>query len=121
MLTKTPAHHAEIKHVNVQLHSIREYIEKGTIIVEYGPKDTVLADLMTKSLVRNRHVGLMKLIRMVNCETMKKKEGSWCSAGAMSVCVQLHGTGQSANNGTVVLHINELLTNLGINRTEMSK
>ena len=58
-LAKNPLHHAKTKHVDVQLHFIRDHIEKGTINVEYCPTDDMLADLMTKGLARERHARLM--------------------------------------------------------------
>lgn len=69
-LAKNPLHHAKTKHVDVQLHLIRDHIEKGTINVEYCPTDDMLADLMTKGLARERHVRLMGLMGMEICKAM---------------------------------------------------
>src|SRR2546423_13951861 len=45
-LAKNPTHHAKMKHVDVQLHFIRDHIEKGTIKIRYCPTEDMLADLM---------------------------------------------------------------------------
>jgi hypothetical protein len=63
-LARNPSHHAKTKHVDVQLHFIRDHIEKGTIRVEYCPTEDMLADIMTKGLARDRHVKLLKLMGM---------------------------------------------------------
>jgi hypothetical protein len=63
-LAKNPTHHAKTKHVDVQLHIIRDHVEKGTINVEYCPTEDMLADLMTKGLARERHGRLLGLLGM---------------------------------------------------------
>ena len=54
-LAKNPTHHTKTKHVDVQLHFIRDHVHKGTINVEYCPTDNMLADLMTKGLPHELH------------------------------------------------------------------
>jgi len=65
-LAKNPTHHAKTKHVDVQLHFIRDHVEKGTIEVEYCPTENMLADLMTKALARERHARLLGLMGIQN-------------------------------------------------------
>jgi transposase InsO family protein len=94
-LTKNPMHHAKTKHVDIQLHFIRDHVDKGTIIVEYCPTDDMLADLMTKGLSRDRHVRLLGLMGMGTLEvtntmpSSSQEEG--CSAVATSGSVELRG------------------------------
>ena len=59
-LAKNPMHHAKTKYVDVQLHFIRDHVEKGTIDVKYCPTENMLADLMTKGLPRERHERLLR-------------------------------------------------------------
>src|ERR1700743_1813380 len=66
-LAKNPTHHAKTKHVDVQLHFIRDHVEKGTISIEYGPTENMLADLMTKGLARDRHGKLLTTMGMRTC------------------------------------------------------
>ena len=63
-LTKNPTHHAKTKHVDVQLHFIRDHVEKGTIKVEYCPTEDLVADIMTKGLARERHERLIRMMGM---------------------------------------------------------
>jgi hypothetical protein len=67
-LAKNPTHHAKTKHVDVQLHFIRDHIEKGTIKVEYCPTEDMLADIMTKGLARDRHKRLLGMMGMGTSE-----------------------------------------------------
>jgi len=67
-LAKNPTHHAKMKHVDIQLHFIRDHVEKGTINVEYCPMEDMLADLMTKGLARERHERLLGLMGVGSCE-----------------------------------------------------
>ena len=67
-LAKNPTHHAKTKHVDVQLHFIRDHVEKGTINVKYCPTEVMLADLMTKGLARERHGRLLGLMGVGTCE-----------------------------------------------------
>jgi len=67
-LAKNPTHHAKTKHVDVQLHFIRDHVEKGTINVEYCPTENMLADLMTKGPPHERHKRLLGLMGVGTCE-----------------------------------------------------
>jgi hypothetical protein len=69
-LAKNPTHHAKTKHVDVQLHFIRDHVEKGTINIEYCPTNDMLADIMTKGLARDRHERLMGMMGMGTCEVI---------------------------------------------------
>jgi hypothetical protein len=69
-LAKNPIHHTKIKHVDIQLHFIRDYIEKGTINVKYHPTKDMLADLMTKGFACETHTKLLGMIRMETCEVL---------------------------------------------------
>ena len=63
-LAKNPTHHARTKHIDIELHFIRDHVELGTIALKYCPTENMIADIMTKALARNRHarlVGLMGL------------------------------------------------------------
>ena len=66
-LAKNPTHHAKTKHVDVQLHFIRDHMENGTINVEYYPTENMLADLMTKGLPHERHKRLLQSMGVEPC------------------------------------------------------
>src|SRR5438552_8794215 len=85
-LAKNPTHHAKTKHVDVQLHFIRDHVEKGTINIEYCPTEDMLADLTTKGLARERHERLLGMMEARACKIMGSR-----SAGATSGSVELRG------------------------------
>jgi hypothetical protein len=89
-LAKNPTHHAKTKHVDVQLHFIRDHIEKGTINVEYCPTEDMLADVMTKGLARERHERLLSRMGMGTCEVIGNATPS-SSGGSTSGSVKLRG------------------------------
>jgi CobQ-like glutamine amidotransferase family enzyme len=55
-LTKNPQFHARIKHIDIQTHFIREKVTEGFIDLAYVSIDQMIADDLTKSLVRDKFV-----------------------------------------------------------------
>jgi hypothetical protein len=51
-LAKNPVHHQRTKHIDIQVHFIREAIETGEIALEYINTRDQLADILTKALPR---------------------------------------------------------------------
>ena len=49
-LGKNPVHHKHTKHIDIKYHSIREFIDKGIVNVQYVPSSSNLADPFTKPL-----------------------------------------------------------------------
>jgi hypothetical protein len=94
-LAKNRKHHGKTKHVEVQLHFIRDHVEKGTFSVEYCPTEDMLADIMTKGLPWERHeklVGMMGM-RMGNCKVIGNTSPSSSQGGTESTSgsVELRG------------------------------
>jgi Reverse transcriptase (RNA-dependent DNA polymerase) len=88
-LAKNPTHHAKTKHVDVQLHFIRDHVEKGTINIEYCPTDDMLADLMTKGLPRERHEKLLGRMGMRTHKVIGSTTPSSSSKESTSGSVEL--------------------------------
>jgi len=59
---KNPKHHSRTKHIDIQHHFIREKIAMGVIDLKYCATEDMLADLLTKALVKDRHHMLTKAI-----------------------------------------------------------
>jgi len=57
-LLKNPVFHDLSRHIDIQYHYTRELIRNGRIALNYVPTADMLADLLTKSLPRARHVTL---------------------------------------------------------------
>ena len=61
-LAHNTTHHARTKHLEIQLHFIRNHIEQETMSLTYYPTEDMIADIMTKALARDRHAKLMELM-----------------------------------------------------------
>ena len=58
-LAKNPTHHSRTKHIDVQHHFIREKLELAVIRLNYCPTEHMIADVLTKTLAKDRHHKLM--------------------------------------------------------------
>ena len=65
-LSKNPQHHNRTKHIDVKYHFIRESSQSGLIQLTYIPTDEMVADILTKSLPRDRHEKHMKGMGMTD-------------------------------------------------------
>jgi hypothetical protein len=49
-ISHSPEFHARMKHINIALHFIRDYVEAGKLEIKYVPSRDNLADIFTKGL-----------------------------------------------------------------------
>jgi len=63
-LAHNPEHHARTKHIDIQYHFVRNYVEDGATRLEYCPTEDMVADGLTKALGPERHRKLAKLMGM---------------------------------------------------------
>ena len=54
-VSKNPEHHSRMKHTDVMYHWLREKVEKGLLKLQFVPTDDMVADVLTKALVRMKH------------------------------------------------------------------
>ena len=56
-LSRNPGYHAQSNHIDIQFHFIRQHVdpENGTINLLYFPTGEMVADVLTKGLVRGCH------------------------------------------------------------------
>lgn len=69
-LSKNPVFHDRSKHIDTRYHYIRECIEEGRVQVEPVDTSNQLADILTKSLGRNRFIHLRSRIGIVNTKSV---------------------------------------------------
>ena len=54
-LARNPIHHARTKHIDARYHFVREKIENGDIDLEFCPTDNMVADVLTKGVLKDKH------------------------------------------------------------------
>ena len=53
-VAKNPEHHGRMKHLDLRFYWLRDEVDKGTISVSYCPTADMPADMLTKSLSRDK-------------------------------------------------------------------
>ena len=48
--------HDRTKHIEIKYHFIRDWVQKGAVKLDYVSTDEQVADILTKSLTRGKHV-----------------------------------------------------------------
>jgi hypothetical protein len=58
-LTKNPTFHARTKHIDIRHHFLREKYEAKEIAIAYCGTNTMVADILTKALAKDKHEGFV--------------------------------------------------------------
>jgi len=53
------------KHIEIRYHFIRDWVQRGAVQLEYIPTDEQIANILTKSLPRGRHIYFRDKMGMV--------------------------------------------------------
>jgi hypothetical protein len=61
-LCKNSVHHERSKHIDVRFHYIRECVEEGMIKVQHVNTNDQLADILTKSLGKQKFIEMRKKV-----------------------------------------------------------
>ena len=54
-MSKNPEHHSRMKQIDVMYHWLKENVEKGLLKLQFVLTDDMVADVLTKALVRMKH------------------------------------------------------------------
>eukprot|EP00253_Pinus_taeda_P002716 PITA_02716 len=73
-LTENPIFHDRSKHIGIRYHFIRDYVQKGTVKLEYISTDEQVADILTKALPRGKHVYFRDKMGVVRNTFIGKRE-----------------------------------------------
>ena len=61
-VAKNPEHHGRMKHLDLRFYWLRDVVDSGRISVCYVPTDIQPADILTKSLGRNKVAEMRELL-----------------------------------------------------------
>ena len=65
-LSKNPKHHNRVKHIDIAYHFARERVASKEIEIVYCPTDSMIADVMTKGLSRDKFEKFCTLMGVVD-------------------------------------------------------
>jgi hypothetical protein len=71
-MAKNPVSHERTKHIDIKYHFIRELVSNETIKIEYLSTEDMEADILTKSLSRDRHHMLCTRLGLVSLDESLK-------------------------------------------------
>ena len=65
-LAQNPVFHARTKHIDIRRHYGREAIQKNVISLQYCHIKNMIADVVTKAVVKTQFQRLIRLMGLVN-------------------------------------------------------
>ena len=65
-MAKNPQFHGRAKHIGIKFHFIREQVNTGTVELNYCPTEEMVADMLTKSLSRDKLAKMRTMAGLTN-------------------------------------------------------
>ena len=65
-LSRNPKHHSRVKHIDIAYHFARERVASKEIEIVYCPTDSMIADVMTKALSKDKFQKFRSLLGVIN-------------------------------------------------------
>jgi hypothetical protein len=66
--------HDRSKHIEIRYHFIRDWVQRGAVQLQYISTDEQVADILTKSLPRGKHVFFRDKMGLVRNSFLGKRE-----------------------------------------------
>ena len=73
-LSENPVFHDRSKHIEIRYHFIRDYVQRGAVLLRYISTDEQVADILTKSLSRGKHIYFRDKMGVVKNTFLGKRE-----------------------------------------------
>ena len=73
-LSENPVFHDRSKHIEIRYHFIRDYVQRGAVELQYISTDEQVADILTKSLGRGKHIHFRDKLGVVKNNFLGKRE-----------------------------------------------
>jgi len=88
-LANNPQFHARTKHIDIQVHFIRQCVNDGPIALNYCPTEEMIADILTKALGKQKHEGFVEMLGMESASPSpakdQQKARAWKASGSVEV------------------------------------
>jgi len=65
-LAQNPVFHARTKHIDIRHQSVREAIQKDVISLQFCHTKNMIADVLTKAMVKTQFQRLIRLMGLAN-------------------------------------------------------
>ena len=72
--TKNSMFHDRSKHIEIRYHFIRDCVQRGVVKLEYISTNEQVADILTKSLPRGKHIFFRDKMGVVKNTFLSKRE-----------------------------------------------
>jgi len=66
LMCKNPVFHKRSKHIDIRYHYAREQVEQSNVGVKYLRSEEMLADMLTKALLKSKHENCVKYLNLCN-------------------------------------------------------
>lgn len=63
-LSKNAVFHKRSKHIDISFHFTRELVEKKVITIQYLRTELMIADILTKSLSKDKHFKYISMLQL---------------------------------------------------------
>ena len=72
-IAKNPIHHQRVKHIEVKMNHLRQYLDNKDLVLKWCPTEEMIADVLTKALPAKQHQKFTKLMGYVCVSDMRKR------------------------------------------------